>query len=146
MGQLNPAANNLMRQAQLITQRRQMYLEAFLAKTGLQPNEACMLYGEEIIEQAGKLMKQFKVRFVRHNVAEELATLENQVADLSLKNHAMQMVISVLATKADVSSEKLVELLQMAEKDLLGQGEEPVADKAIHCLGVEEPAGEEGSS
>ena len=136
MGELNPKMNSLMQQTQLIEQRRRIYLEAFLAKTGLHPDQACMLYGEEIIEQAGKLFKQFKVRFVRHDVAEELATMENEVAAMGVKNNAMQMVLAVLATKADVSSEQLVELLQTAEKDLLGLDVEGVAGEESNGASV----------
>jgi hypothetical protein len=98
---------------------REKYRMAFLAQTGLSPSEVVMLYGEEIVEEHGHLCKKFKVRFIPQSLSKEIKELQNQVAFLAQKNHAMQLVLSPLSIRAGISEDQLMELLEAAEQEVI---------------------------
>lgn len=119
MGTLDKRVAEMQQMHQNAAQSREGYRQAFIAQTGLMPNQVAMLYGEELVEEGGHILKRFKVRYVPHDIADELRELESQIEQLTLKNCAMQMVIAPLSVKAGISDEAVIELLKAAEGELV---------------------------
>jgi hypothetical protein len=112
----------------LASPSKQGYLDAFLAQTGLQPQQATMMYGEEIVEERGHLCKKFFVRYVPQDTADEIKGLMADCEGLQVKNMALQMVLAVVSAKTNLSNEQVVELLQAAEAQILAEGQAEVIE------------------
>jgi hypothetical protein len=121
--------------ALMAAQSQEGYRQAFLAQTGLKPHEVAMLYGEELVEEGGHIMKRFKVRFVTLTVADEIGQLQEEIELLTRKNCALQMVLAPLSVKAGISDGAVVELLRSAEAQIIGTAGNEIEDAELADVG-----------